>query len=69
MKKIVKVEKNGICFELGCSIRGEIMKLESTEKTKHFGVPEHMTRVYNGEKIMTFRNAEKNDGWVVRICK
>lgn len=63
--KKVRVEKNGICFELECSIRGEIIKLESTEKTRVFGVPEYMTMFHKSDISTTFRNA---DGWVVRIC-
>lgn len=66
--KSVKVEKNGVCFILGCNIRDDIMKLESTAKTKAFGVPEYMTMFHKSEISVTFRNIEKNDGWIVRIC-
>lgn len=65
--KNVKVEKNGVCFNLSCVIRDGVMKLESTAKTKAFGVPEYMTLTYKSDVSACFRNTEKHDGWGVRI--
>lgn len=44
-----------IKFELKAKIHDDIMKLESTSKTKAFGVPEFMTLSYNGSFLKTYR--------------
>lgn len=59
----VTVEKNGVRFELRCNIREDIMKLESTKKTKALGVPEYMTRSYTSKMHDTYISA----GWKATV--
>ena len=54
-----------INFELKAIIRDDIMKLESTAKTRAFGVPEFMTLSYNGGFLKTYRA----NGWKTPLIK
>lgn len=54
-----------IKFELIAKIHDDIMKLESTAKTRAFGVPEFMTLSYNGSFLKTYRAK----GWNVTLIK
>lgn len=66
MNGIAKVTNGNITFELKIKgIRGNIMKLESTGKTKAYGVPEYLTLIFNGSKIRTFAS----NGWKVTLTK
>lgn len=61
----VNVEKNGTIFQLKATIRDDIMKLESTPKTKRFGVPEYLQKIFDGAYIQTYYNK----GWSVSLMK
>ena len=62
----ITVEKGSTRFELKLKgIRDDIMRIESTKKTKEMGVPEYLTLCFEGEAIKTY----KANGWKVRILK
>ncbi len=66
MKRSVRVEKGSMEFNLTLKgIRDDIMRIESTAKTRAFGVPEYLTLCYDGEMIKTY----KSNGWKVRLMK
>lgn len=54
-----------IKFELNAKIREDVIKLESTLKTKAFGIPEFMMLSYNGSFLKTYRAK----GWNVTLIK
>ena len=60
----VKVRRGSAAFELKVlGIRDGIMKLQSTAKTRAYGVPEYLQEGFRGHYITIYRS----NGWVVEV--
>lgn len=60
----VTVTKNGVKFELALiDICDGVMQVESTSKTRAFGVPEYLRCTYASELHTTY----KANGWSVSV--
>ena len=65
-KRSVRVTNGRVDFYLTLKgIRDNIMKIESTEKTRAYGVPEYLPLKFEGEAIKTYRA----NGWKVTLMK